>query len=424
MNTTISHSGAGRRLLVGLGTAAIALGMVGLAPAAANAATTQVITGKVVYSANPSKGLAKTGAIRLYSDACNLVKPRAVTWKGNTYRISVRKAGTYRVVYGNSSKSGAAPYGLSSRSCKVASRVKLGTGKTAGRSLEVRANARIQIVNKSRKSGESFRVYEAGTNRLVSKATTSGTVIHPGKYKVAKIRIDSKGRRVIVQVFGTTSKSLSKGKTVTLPAALPTKVSFDSGSTSTPQAFPATAEVSFGGGTAMVGQQLDAMPTGFPAGTAFTFVWSRSGGAGANGVIAGATSPSYTPTADDAGATLTVTVTATKAGYLTRTFTSSVTVAPGVLTVVSAQTEAGLGGLVGDLLGATVGVPIVVTPATFSQSGVDVSYEWTRGGDVVDTDASYTPLLLPLLTTIHLEVTYSKPGYEDVVVVRNFGILV
>uniref|UniRef100_UPI0018E59981 cell wall-binding repeat-containing protein n=1 Tax=Homoserinimonas sp. OAct 916 TaxID=2211450 RepID=UPI0018E59981 len=74
-------------------------------------------------------------------------------------------------------------------------------------------------------------------------------------------------------------------------------------------------------GTAQVGIKLTSAPgTWVPASPAFTYQWAANGTA-----ISGATGTSYTPTAADAGKTLTITYTGKQTGYVTTLATSAAT---------------------------------------------------------------------------------------------------
>lgn len=81
---------------------------------------------------------------------------------------------------------------------------------------------------------------------------------------------------------------------------------------------PATPKIS---GTPTVGEKLTATVTGWaPSSATFTYQWKRNGA-----VITGSTSAVRLLTANDAGAKLTVTVTATKPGFISLSATSAAT---------------------------------------------------------------------------------------------------
>jgi hypothetical protein len=78
-------------------------------------------------------------------------------------------------------------------------------------------------------------------------------------------------------------------------------------------------------GTAKVGQVLTATATTTPSTAAKAYQWQRTSSAGTTTAISGATNPTYTVVAADAGYKLSVTVTANATGYAAGTATSGPT---------------------------------------------------------------------------------------------------
>jgi putative cell wall-binding protein/peptidoglycan/xylan/chitin deacetylase (PgdA/CDA1 family) len=147
-------------------------------------------------------------------------------------------------------------------------------------------------------------------------------------------------------------------------------------------------------GTAQVGQLLTANPgTWTPQPATFTYQWLRNGTA-----IQGATAPTYTPVAADAGTTLTVRVSGTPAGGTTATATSAgVTVGGGAIT-------AGTPIITGT---ARVGTQLTANAGTWTPTGVTFTYQWLRNGTAIPgaTAATYTLVAADVGTRISVRVT-------------------
>jgi hypothetical protein len=156
------------------------------------------------------------------------------------------------------------------------------------------------------------------------------------------------------------------------------------------------------------GSQLVVDPGTWEPGTVFTYQWR------ANGTnISGATGPRYIPAvASQAGQTLDVVVTGTKAGYTTATKTSAATdaVAAGDALATSPTPE---------LLG-TPKVGTAYTPSYgYWDDGVVLTYQWKANGTNVSsggTSAAIAPTAAMLAQTLTVTVTGTKPGITPVVV--------
>ena len=162
-------------------------------------------------------------------------------------------------------------------------------------------------------------------------------------------------------------------------------------------------------GAARVGQTLTAGISGWwtwsPTPTAVTYTWKR---ADTGAVLA--TGETYVPQLADVGATLTVTATAERAGYLSAEVTSapSAAVARGAFETTPAPTISGTA-QVGQLLTADVGT----WPANTT-----LSYAWRQigSGTVLATTDTYTPVAADLGKYVTVTVTASLTGYYDAVV--------
>ncbi|GAA2249617.1 hypothetical protein N1031_19725 [Herbiconiux moechotypicola] len=156
-------------------------------------------------------------------------------------------------------------------------------------------------------------------------------------------------------------------------------------------------------GTAKVGSTLTAKPGTWNPSPTLSYQWLRGGKP-----ISGATKPTYTATASDAGAKLTVSVTGKKSGYTTSTKTSAaVTVAPGTLTATPTPTVKGT---------TKAGSTLTVTTGTWTPAPVTLTYQWLRGGKPISgaTKSSYTLTTTDVGTAITVTVTGRKAGFTTV----------
>ena len=139
-------------------------------------------------------------------------------------------------------------------------------------------------------------------------------------------------------------------------------------------------------GTPQVGAPLSATPgTWSGAPTAYTYQWL------ANGVdIPGATAATYTPTAADLAAAISVRVTAVRSGYQSGIATSapSAPVVKGAFTVVSPTAVSGTP-LVDEVL--------TVTPGTFAPTPQTAAVQWRVDGQIIPGATGRTLLLNPSL---------------------------
>ncbi|MGC4175756.1 hypothetical protein [Demequina sp.] len=153
-------------------------------------------------------------------------------------------------------------------------------------------------------------------------------------------------------------------------------------------------------GTAKVGYKLTAKTTAWSPSATLKYQWYRNGVA-----IAGATSSSRTLSGSDAGATITVKVTGSRSGYLTKTVSSKATkvVAKGTISVktpvLSGTKKAGY----------TLSLKLY-TPTTSSTTR---TIQWYRSG-VAIPGATATTFALKNVDagkSITVKVSYTKTGY-------------
>lgn len=157
-------------------------------------------------------------------------------------------------------------------------------------------------------------------------------------------------------------------------------------------------------GSAAVGTLLSADPGSWSKpGLTYTYTWSVDGQ-----VVADATSSTYTPIAPDYGHTITVSVAASRHGYMTATAVSVATVAVvrGTLTMHTAPSITGT---------PRVGAPLTAVPGTWSPEAT-FTYQWYVGMTAISgaTGKSFTPNRSQLGHTIHVRVVARRAGFTSV----------
>ena len=157
-------------------------------------------------------------------------------------------------------------------------------------------------------------------------------------------------------------------------------------------------------GTPALGQVLTATAGTWSPGSVTTALQWVVGGVD----VAGATASTYTPVAGDVGKTVTMRVTASRAGYTTVSLASAPTavVAPGTMVNLTLPAVSGVPG-VGQVLTATAG--------TWNPAGASTAYQWLAGGSAIAgaTGSTYTPVAGDVGKTVTVRVTASKSGYSD-----------
>lgn len=157
-------------------------------------------------------------------------------------------------------------------------------------------------------------------------------------------------------------------------------------------------------GSVKVGSPITAVfPTWKPAPTAKGFRWLRDGT-----TISGATKSTYTPSAEDRGHRLYLTIIGARDGYTQATRTKDL----GIVGTGDAPTAT-----VGPKLrgSAAVGGTLSTTAGTWNVAGLSVRYQWLRNGSVVSdqTTNTYAVTSGDVGTTIASRVIVSKAGYAD-----------
>ncbi|MDR0482047.1 MAG: hypothetical protein LBH13_02645 [Cellulomonadaceae bacterium] len=153
-------------------------------------------------------------------------------------------------------------------------------------------------------------------------------------------------------------------------------------------------------GTAKVGSTLTAKVSAFsPQASQYTYQWLRDGKA-----IKGATKATYGITSGDLGKRITVTTTAKRAGYFTRTVTSAA--------VKPAQGTFSQGSVV--ISGTKkVGKKLTAKPTGFSPKPAKYAYQWLRNGKAIKgaTKKTYKAKSADANTLLSVKVTAATPGF-------------
>ena len=155
-------------------------------------------------------------------------------------------------------------------------------------------------------------------------------------------------------------------------------------------------------GVAATDQTVTAAPGTWAAvPDSLAFAWKRNGKA-----ISGATASTYLLTPSDTGRKLSVTVTARKAGYSTRSVTSAST------TVAKAEfSTAGVPTITGD---PVVGGRLTADAGAWAPVPRDVSYQWFTGRRQLAgaTAPTLTPSAAQAGTAVRVRVRVTRPGYR------------
>jgi len=183
--------------------------------------------------------------------------------------------------------------------------------------------------------------------------------------------------------------------------------------------YPAITATPSASNTVSVGQSVTAAPGSYSvSGLTYSYSWIRG-----ESPIAGATAATYVLKAADVGASLSVSVTAKRAGYLPNTLTSNAMYYTIVAATALSRTTAAAP--------TKAGSTYTARPGTWSPTGATISYSWlTLTGDITPLPGQDGSTFTPSDSTsaVLLRTTATKTGYapttvEDVVRVGS-GLLV
>lgn len=213
--------------------------------------------------------------------------------------------------------------------------------------------------------------------------------------------------------FVATSAQVGKKLTVTVEAV---RDGYESGSATTAETAAVALPVITASsaptitGSLVVGSTLTASTGDWsPADElVFSYSWSASGE-----VIAGATGSTLALTPAQEGKAITVTVTASRAGYTGAAATSAATAAvqPAAPTVIANLTVPTVSG------SAVVGKKLTATAGAWSQAGVALNYQWLANGAAVAgaTKSTYAVSSAVVGKVMTVRVTASKTGFTSAV---------
>ncbi len=153
-------------------------------------------------------------------------------------------------------------------------------------------------------------------------------------------------------------------------------------------------------GTPRVDTQLSATTGTWSPAAQYTYQWNAGGTP-----VAGAVASTFSPSADQLGQRISVTVTAIRVGYTTASTTSASTaaVAPATFVTTGPPTISGT---------PQVDQPLTASPGNWSPTGTP-TYRWLVAGVRVRgaTGPTFTPEATDLRQQVTVQVTMTRPGY-------------
>ncbi|MDP9694330.1 UNVERIFIED_ORG: hypothetical protein J2X79_001885 [Arthrobacter globiformis] len=290
------------------------------------------------------------------------------------------------------------------------------TAATVGKILTVSVTgSKAGYATASRTSAETTKVaagtLTAPTPTISGAAAVDSTLTAaPGTWEPAPVALGYQWKADGADIAGATANTYkpttaTAGKALTITVT-GTKDGYITGTrtsaaTAKVAAAALTAPTPSISGTAKMDSTLTAVPGAWgPGPVTLKYQWNADGVS-----IAGATAGTYKATAATVGKILTVSVTGSKADFLTVTRTSSATakVAAGTLT---APTPAVKGT-------ANVGSTLTATVGTWAPSPVALKYQWKANGVAITgaTAATFKPTAAQVGKTLTFSVTGTKTGY-------------
>jgi len=471
-----------RRALIGIGAAAVALGMLGLAPATAQAETASTTAGATAPSrlvVTVKGSVSKTKAFErgwlTVTDVSCTKSPSEVIANLKTSRnrvtVTLKKAGTYRLLYTGYPKKHR--YGVgSANTCLTAPKVKVGAGKTARRTLTAKPGGKLHVTGYKLKTRQGIAVYsgrtgkflawisypsrnskeraigygqaglefgEPGSEALAQAAAAARSFSYrsrgsdqsplPGTYRVAKVSAKYNAKR---GEWTPRKKTLRSGRLITIRADRAVSFDLAKNRIQTLREQPLRARTSISGlvrvykaagsyTMAKPGARLKARTTGFKRGTKFSYKWQVDG-------RTVSTKSYYTPKAGDDGKWLNLRIVGKKKGTFTFENHGQDYASVGLWKVYETM-PLKLNGSGSEVFGhwsAANGEMLGVTDAQLWESPVTPSYKWTTdgGATVLSTGNSLTASNALNGKTVTLTAIYSVKGYRPHVVTRSFTVAV
>jgi len=219
----------------------------------------------------------------------------------------------------------------------------------------------------------------------------NGAVISVATASTYKLVTADVGTKISARVTGTSSGFITTPATSAATAAI------------APAPLPLTTAAPTITGNAVESQMLTANPKAWgPAPVSFTYEWKRNGV-----VIENSSHQNYWLEATDVGATLTVTVTGSKANYTTASRTSAAT---GVVAAATQYLTIGSPTISGTLV---EGGLLTANTGTWGPAPVALSYQWQRSSENIPGAAgkTYTLTAEDVDRDIRVIVTGVKAGY-------------
>jgi hypothetical protein len=361
------------------------------------------ISGKI--TAQPGVNLANAGVLALPAAGSGTSPGSASVGADGTYTVSGLAAGSYKLTFGGGDTNALAYWYLNASSFETATPVTVTAGQAVtGINVTLKKAASISGKITTPPGVSPARVYVTTVQTSGAGSTSGGFVHADGTYKISGLEVGS--YKICLEIDRAILQCYTNATSVATATPVPVAAGQDlTGINFVLAAMPsvlAPAPVPTITGVAKVGSILTAVPgTWGPAPVALTYQWKANGVA-----IAGATAATYKLAAAQAGKTLTVTVTGTKAGFTTaaKTSTATASVAPGTIGPAPVPTITGT---------AKVGSILTAVPGTWGPAPVALTYQWKANGVAIAgaTAATYKLAAAQAGKTLTVTVTGTKAGF-------------
>jgi hypothetical protein len=364
-------------------------GKYGYSAATKTSAATAPVLGALITKAPTVSGTAKVGATLTATPGSWSPTPVSFSyqWKRGGSTIAGATAATYKLTNDDAGRTITVTVVGTKSGYQSASRTSAATATVTGGTL----TASTPTIAGTARVGETLTgsagAWGPGTVKLTYYWKRNGTVIASGEGLSAYTLVAAdRGAAMSLTVRGDKTGFTTKYTT----------------SASTPAVLGVLTTVAPKiTGTTTVGSTLTVTNGVWqPEPVTMSYQWKRNGQS-----ISGATAKTYVPVTADAGTTLTVVVTGSKAGYQSATLTTpaSATITGGTLTAPT-PTVSGT---------AKVGSTLTAVPGTWGPSPVTLTYQWLRGTTVIAgaTASTYKPVTADKGVKLAVRVTGTKTGF-------------